>query len=83
MDKVKIAPEDIYNLLTPVALIKGDGSAKEYGLILCSDSYKLIDIVRIMIVLIIRYNLNCRLRYHTPTLPWIFISQRSMLILRE
>jgi hypothetical protein len=85
-DKVKVVPEDIYNLLTPVALahlIMGDGSAKEHGLIICTDSYKLIDIVRLMNVLIIRYNLNCKLRFHTPTQPRIYISQRSMPVLRE
>jgi hypothetical protein len=86
IDRVKIVPEDIYNLLTPVALahlIMGDGSAKEYGLILCTDSYKLTDVVRLMNVLIIRYNLNCRLRFHTPTQPIIYISQHSMPVLRE
>nr|UTI38589.1 hypothetical protein [Fusarium musae]UTI38686.1 hypothetical protein [Fusarium musae]UTI38711.1 hypothetical protein [Fusarium musae]UTI38736.1 hypothetical protein [Fusarium musae] len=86
IDKVKVVPEDIYNLLTPVALahlIMGDGSAKDHGLILCTDSYKLIDVVRLMNVLVIRYNLNCKLRFHTPTQPRIYISQRSMPILRE
>lgn len=42
---VKIIPEDIYNLLTPVALahiIMGD------GLIICTDSYSLKDVVRLM-----------------------------------
>ena len=41
---VKIIPEDIYNLFTPVALahlIMGDGSVRPHGLIICTDSYSL------------------------------------------
>ena len=86
IDRIKIVPENIYNLLTPIALahlIMGDGVAKEYGLIICTDSYKLTDVVRIMNVLTIRYNLNCRLRFHTPTQPRIYIRQGSMPVLRE
>jgi len=86
MDRAKIVPDNIYNLLTPVALahlIMGDGSAKQHGLIICTDSYKIVDVVRLINVLIIRYNLDCKLRFHTPTQPRIYISERSMPILRE
>ena len=86
VNKVKRVPEDIYNLLTPVALahlIMGDGSAKQYGLLLCVDSYSVVEVVRLMNVLLIKYNLNSTLRYHTPTQPRIYIRQRSMPILRE
>ena len=86
INRVKIVPEDIYNLLTPVALahlIMGDGVAKQHGLILCTDSYKIVDIVRLINVLMIRYNLDCNLRYHTPSQPRIYIRQGSMPILRE
>jgi hypothetical protein len=83
---VKIIPEDIYNMLTPVALahmIMGDGSARSHGLTLCTDSYSVPEIVRLMNVLIIRYRLDCALRYHTPTQPRIFIPQRSRGRLRQ
>ena len=86
INKVKRVPADIYNLLTPVALahlIMGDGSAKQHGLILCVDSYDIVDVVRIMNVLLIKYNLDCTIRYHSPTQPRIYIRQRSMPILRE
>jgi len=86
VNKVKRVPEDIYNLLTPVALahlIMGDGSAKQYGLILCVDSYSIVEVVRLMNVLLIKYNINSRLRYHTPTQPLIYIRQHSMFILQE
>ena len=41
VNKVKIIPENIYELLTPVALahlIQGDGSVQRHGLIICTDS---------------------------------------------
>lgn len=86
IDKNKIVPVNIYDLLTPVALahlIMGDGVAKEYGLILCTDSYKLVDVIRLMNVLMVKFRLECTLRYHRPTHPRIYIRQRSMSIVRE
>ena len=86
INKVKRVPSDIYNLLTPVALahlIMGDGSAKQHGLIICTDSYELVDVVRLMNDLMIRYNIDCSLRFHTQTQPRIYIKQRSMSIVRE
>jgi LAGLIDADG DNA endonuclease family/LAGLIDADG endonuclease len=85
VNRVKIIPEGVYNLLTPVALahwIMGDGVAKSHGLIICTDSYSVQDVVRLMNVLIIRYGLECTLRPHTPTQPRIYIRQRSMPLLR-
>lgn len=60
----------------------GDGSAERHGLIICTDSYSVQDIVRLMNVLIIRDRLKCRLPYHTSTQPRIYISERSMPLLR-
>jgi len=61
----------------------GDGSVQRHGLILCTDSYELKDIVRLMNVLILKYDIACKLRYHTPTQPRIYISERSMPIVRN
>jgi hypothetical protein len=86
INNVKTVPADIYNLLTPVALahlIMGDGVAKPHGLIICTDSYNLVDIVRLMNVLLIKYNIESNLRFHTPTQPRIYIRQHSMPILRR
>lgn len=72
-------------MLTPVALahvIMGDGYATRHGLILCTDSYTLQDIVRLINVLIIRYRLECLIRYHTSTQPRIYIREGSMPLLR-
>lgn len=67
---VKIIPDNIYNLLTPVALahlIQGDGSAQRHGLIICTDSYTTPEVVRLINVLMIRYRLDCSLRFHTSS----------------
>ena len=95
----KIIPENIYNLLTPVALahlIMGDGNADKHGLILCTDSYSIEDVVRLMNVLIIKYRLNCSIfikasKYPSPkgwaqpegqASPRIYIKSESMPVLR-
>jgi len=58
----------------------GDGSAQQYSLKICTDSYTLPDIIRLMNVLIIRYELDCTLRF--PTQPRIHFKQNSMPKLR-
>ena len=65
---VKVIPDKIYELLTPIALahiIMGDGIAKPHGLILCTDSYSVQDVVRLINVLIVRYRFKCTLRNHS------------------
>jgi hypothetical protein len=60
---VKIIPKDIFNLLEPVALahwIQGDGKyVASGGLRLCTDSYTIQDVVRLINVLMVRYELIC------------------------
>ena len=85
LDNKKTIPINIYDLLTPVALaqlIMGDGSWQRHGLILCTDSFSVEDVVRLVNVLIIKYRLECTIRYHRPTHPRIYISERSMPLLR-
>lgn len=83
---VKIIPENIYDLLTPAALahwIQGDGVARSYGLILCTDSYKVEEIAKLINVLKIRYNIDCIFRFHSSTQPRITIRAKSMKILQK
>ena len=85
-NKVKVIPENIYNMLTPVGLahvIMGDGKALRHGIVLCTDSYSLEDVVILMNVLLIKFRLDCTLRYHTQTQPRIYIKESSMPLLRE
>nr|YP_009574610.1 LAGLIDADG endonuclease [Orbilia dorsalia]QBF58411.1 LAGLIDADG endonuclease [Orbilia dorsalia] len=83
-EKIKVIPQNIYNLLTPIALahlIMGDGSWQRHGLIVCTDSYKLVDVVRLMNVLIIRYRLGCTIRVNNKNKYRIYINQSSMALL--
>ena len=60
-----IVPLDIYNLLSPESLaywIMGDGLGNVWkGLYLCTDSFTNYDIVKLMNVLLIRYNIKSSL----------------------
>jgi hypothetical protein len=64
-DKIKIVPADIYNLLTPIVFaywIMGNGLGNIYkDLYLCTDSFTDYDIVRLMNILLIRYEIKSSL----------------------
>ena len=54
---IKVIPDDIYNMLTPVALahwICGDGWHTRHGLTLSTESYTLLDTIRLLKVLNIK-----------------------------
>jgi len=59
----------------------GDGSVSRYGLHLCTNSYSLEDIVRLMNILMIRYILECSLHIHRQNQYRIYIRQSSMPLL--
>lgn len=79
---VKVIPNNIYDLLTQLALahaIMGDGTVKNQGLILCTDSYTLQDTVRLMNGLILRYELKCTLHKASNGKGYrIYISRKSV-----
>lgn len=82
----KVIPDDIFNLLTPVALahwISGDGGSTPHGLIIHTDSYSIQDVVKLMNVLMIRYELKCTLRIRREGAPLIYIREESMAKLRN
>lgn len=82
INNIKIVPEDIYNILTPVALahlIMGDGGFKSKGIYICTDSYTIQDTVRLMNVLIIRYDFKCTLHKASNKHGYrIYISRNSL-----
>lgn len=83
-ENVKVIPDNIYDLLTPVALahmIMGDGSIQPQGLILCTDSYSLEDVVRLINVLILKYTLDCTIRVNNKNQYCIYITQSCMALL--
>ena len=64
----------------------GDGAVRDSGLILCTDSFILQDIVRLMNVLIIRYSINCTIRrYNRKNKVYhrIYILSKSMNRLKD
>jgi rRNA maturation endonuclease Nob1 len=73
-------------MLTPVALahlIMGDGTTwSGSGVILCTDSYSIQDVVRLINVLIYRYYLKCNIRICREGQYRIYISKKSMELLR-
>ena len=85
---VKVVPKNLYELLTPVALahiIMGDGQTSRHGLILCTNSYIIQDVVRLMNVLMIRYRLECNIREYRRSNGkieyMIYIKKHSMPLL--
>lgn len=81
---LKTVPANIYELLTPIALahlIMGDGSARDFGLTICTDCFVISDVVRLMNVLIIRYGLNCTLQKKKDNQFRIYITSSSMPLL--
>jgi len=61
----------------------GDGvNYKGYGLALATDSYSIPGMVRLMNVLTIRYNLKCSLHTRSGGQHRIYISAKSMALLR-
>lgn len=72
---IKIIPSDIFNLLTPVALvhwIMGDGSVSRHGLIICTHSFSILDVVLLINVLMIQYRLDYIICYPSGK-PQIYI----------
>jgi hypothetical protein len=60
----------------------GDGQRREQGLVLCTDSYTIQEVVCLVNVLIIRYSLICTIREVNKDQYRIYISEKSMNNLR-
>jgi hypothetical protein len=67
----------------------GDGSVQRHGLIICTNSFSVQDVVRLMNVLMIRYELKCtmhvkRRQGSAQKIEFlIYISESSMPLLRS
>jgi len=59
-----------------------DGAAHNAGLVLCTDCFSIQDVVRLMNVLIVRYDLKCSIRENNPGQYRIYILKQSMDKLR-
>ena len=77
---VKVVPLDIYNMLTIQGLahwISGDGTKKSNSMRLYTNSFTIEDNVRLINVLIIKFNCKCTLHYSKGA-SYIAISAKSM-----
>ena len=86
LNKIKIIKPLIYFDLTPIALahwIMGDGSYNGKGLLLCTDSFEIKEVVLLMNVLMIRYNINCTISYNSKKYPRIYISKKYIISLQK
>ena len=62
----------------------GDGGFKSQGVYLCTDSYSIQDVILLMNVLIIRYNLKCTLHKSSNKIGYrIYISRKSLNELKK
>ena len=80
-DKVKVIPENIYDLLTPIAIahwIMGDGAKLNKGLVLCTDSFTVQEVITLMNVLKIKYDINSTIQGFKNKKPRIYILKESM-----
>ena len=81
----KVIPYNIYDILTPAALahlIMGDGTSQSGGLRICTDSFEIQDVVKLINVLIVRYRLITTL--HTDRGRFrVYISKKSMPLLQS
>ena len=83
LNKKKIIKSSIYFDLTPIALahwIMGDGyyNNRDTSTLLCTDSFSIQDIVILMNVLLIRYNISSTIQYSGKKYPRIHIRKKSM-----
>ena len=77
----KVVPDNIYNILNPIALahwIMGDGAILNKGLVLCTDSFTLQEVIRLRNVLNIKYNIDSTIQGWKNDRPRIYILQDSM-----
>jgi hypothetical protein len=85
-NKIKVIPNNIYELLTPIALahwIMGDGAILNKGLVLCTDSFSLQEVVKLINVLKIKYDINSTIQGLKNGRPRIYILPESMPRLRD
>jgi hypothetical protein len=56
----------------------GDGTYNGITLLLCTDSYKIEDVVKLINILLIKYDVNCTINYHKKIYPRIYIFKKDL-----
>jgi hypothetical protein len=83
---VKIVPLEIFNLLDDIALahcICCDGETNKNGLYLCTDSFSLKDVIFLLNVLNIKFELDCTIQKVQTGGYRIYIKKSSMANLQS
>ena len=81
LNKKKIIKPELYHYINYISLahwIMGDGSKIGKGLILCTDSYSLKEIVILMNILKIKFNVDSSIQYHTSITPNNILSNKKV-----
>jgi hypothetical protein len=83
-NNVKVIKEELYHYLSPKALaywIMSDGLSSQYGLTICTDSFTEREVILLINILKIRFDLNCSLHFLNKK-PRLYIKADSMKKLR-
>jgi len=56
----------------------GDGTFNGITLLLCTDSYLIKEVVLLINVLVIKYNIHCTIRYYNNKYPRIYVLKKSL-----
>lgn len=79
-NKIKIVPENLYDLLTyevQAHWICGDGTYKTSGMIIQTDCFSLKEVIFILNILTIKFDLKCSIHFHRGN-PILYISSKSI-----
>lgn len=86
-DLIKIIKIELFHYFNPIVLahwICGDGKYYESGgLILCTDSFSLNEVILLINILIIKFELDCTIHLNKPGSYRIYIKKSSMNKLQE
>lgn len=68
----KVIKPELYNYINYISLahwIMGDGSKSHKGIILCTDSYSIKEVIILINILKIKFNIDSSIHYHTSISP--------------
>jgi len=80
----KIIKEELYNYIDYISIahwIMGDSSKKNKGIILCTDNFKLKEVIILMNILKIKFNVDSTI-HKEKNKPRIYINEKNFNILK-
>ena len=86
-NKSKVIPNNIYDLITPLALaiwIQDDGTWKEPGIRIATNSFNLQELELLVLVLNNKFNLKCSIQFFSNTKQYqLYIKKESIILVRN